>query len=440
MLHIMSINIVFAVPLLAEENSEHDLVYGNKTLHATIIASKQETLLGNQSIPTMVYNGSLVGPTLEVNPGDTLKLNLVNKLDEPTNLHFHGLHVSPLEDSDNIFRHVAPGENATYTIQIPSDHPPGTFWYHSHIHGLSYEQVSSGLSGLIVIDGLTELLPKPLQDIKQQVIALKDFQISDDFTVPLQSTVNGEIIPGINIKPGETQLWRIANIGSETFYDIILPNHSFRVVAEDGMPVWRIWEAEKLLLPSGKRYDVLVTATETPGSYPLTALSTNLGCVVCPERTLAQVQVKGQSMVPSVIPINLTTPNDLGNLPVDRERTLIFSSNDTERRYMIDGKVFDPNRIDQQVRLGDLEEWTIRNLDGEEQSHSFHIHTNDFQVMSINGTKYEANGLQDTLILPGNGEVVIRISFDDFIGKSVYHCHIMFHGDGGMMGVIEVVK
>jgi len=439
---ILSINPAFATsePGNGEEGvSGRSNEMGNEVLQTTIIASKQQSKLANQSIPTMVYNGSLVGPTLLASPGDRIELKLVNSLDEPTNLHFHGLHVSPSNNSDNVFRQVGPGETANYTIQIPSNHPPGTFWYHSHLHGLSYEQVSNGLSGLIVIDGLMGLLPESLQGIKQQTIALRDFPISSDPAVPLQRTVNGQINPDISIQPGETQLWRLANIGSETFYDIVLPDHIFHIVAEDGMPVGRVWDAEQLLLPSGKRYDVLVTAGAA-GAYPLTALATHLGCVECPEVTMAQLNVEGAPIAPATIPSNLTTPNDLGNQPVNRQRTLVFSSNDEERRYMIDGKVFDPERVDQQVQLGAVEEWAIRNMDGDEQSHTFHIHTNDFQVMSVNGKSYDASGLQDTVVLPGHGEVVIRIAFDDFAGKFVYHCHIMFHGDGGMMGVVEVVK
>lgn len=78
---------------------------------------------------------------------------------------------------------------------------------------------------------------------------------------------------------------------------------------------------------------------------------------------------------------------------------------------MINGKVFDPELVDQQVWLGDVEEWTPRNMDDDEQPHSFHIHINDFQVMSVNGQPYNAIGLQDTVVLPGHGEVVIRIPF-----------------------------
>ena len=104
---------------------------------------------------------------------------------------------------------------------------------------------------------------------------------------------------------------------------------------------------------------------------------------------------------------------------------------------MIDGKQFDPNRVDQQVKLGTVEEWTIRNVT--EELHPFHIHVDDFQVMSINGEPYEANGRQDTIPLPIKGEVVVRIPFNDFTGKFVYHCHILNHEDNGMMGIVEVV-
>lgn len=96
-----------------------------------------------------------------------------------------------------------------------------------------------------MIDGLIDLLPESLQDIKQQTIAMKDFQIGNDPMAPLQRTVNGQINPEISIKPGEVQLWRLANIGSETFYDIVLPDHIFHVIAEDGMSVWQVWDAEK---------------------------------------------------------------------------------------------------------------------------------------------------------------------------------------------------
>jgi FtsP/CotA-like multicopper oxidase with cupredoxin domain len=105
---------------------------------------------------------------------------------------------------------------------------------------------------------------------------------------------------------------------------------------------------------------------------------------------------------------------------------------------MINNKTFDHNRIDQRVKLGAVEQWRLINTD--EDEHPFHIHVNDFQLITVNGKPYDARGLQNTVLILGHGEVVIGIPFEDFVGKSVYHCHIMFHEDLGMMGVFEIVK
>jgi FtsP/CotA-like multicopper oxidase with cupredoxin domain len=403
-------------------------------LKASITAGYHRGNVSDKPITAMVFNNSLVGPTLNVNPGDRIELTLINALNKSTNLHFHGLHVSPSNNSDNIFIEVAPGKTLTYVINLPVDHPPSTFWYHSHMHELSYEQVSAGLSGLIVIQGLEELLPASLHDIKVQTFAMRDFPVTSDPSVSTFRTVNGKVDPEFNITTGETQFWRLANIGSETFYKIAIPGHKFYVVAEDGSPVWDIWDSAELLLPSGKRYDVLVTASEN-GSYPVKALD----YYPYPETTIASMNIHGDVKdSPKSIPKSFTPSKDLGLVKINATRELNFSSNEEVGKYMINDKIFDPNRTDQQVRLGAVEEWKLINLD--EDEHPFHIHVNDFQVISVNGKPYEAHGLQDTVVIPGHGEVVIRIPFEDFVGKSVYHCHIMFHGDGGMMGVFEVVS
>ncbi|HEX2491902.1 MAG TPA: multicopper oxidase domain-containing protein, partial [Blastocatellia bacterium] len=102
-------------------------------------------------------------------------------------------------------------------------------------------------------------------------------------------------------------------------------------------------------------------------------------------------------------------------------------------------------RIDQMVRLGDLEEWTVRNAS--QELHVFHIHQTDFQVTEINGVRQPFTGYQDTVTLPiatkkGPGEIKIRIPFTNplIVGKFVYHCHIVQHADKGMMANIEVVN
>jgi suppressor of ftsI len=204
---------------------------------------------------------------------------------------------------------------------------------------------------LIEIDGLVNLLPKSLHDIKQRTLALRDFEVGSDPATQSTRTVNGMINPQFSIAPGETQLWKLANIGSELFYNVILPGHVFYVIAENGMPVWRVWETDKLLLPSGKRYEVLVIS-RTNGTFPLTALSYQQGCVVCPQVTLATLNVEGPPVEKTTVPTSLIPKKALDGLPIANRRTLTFSSNDSASRYMIDNQVFDPQRVDVRVRLG----------------------------------------------------------------------------------------
>ena len=110
-----------------------------------------------------------MAPTIEIQPGTRLNVKLTNNLEpdpdktckdakenDPrcfnvTNLHTHGLWVSPRGNADNIFLKVEPGQSQLYEIDVPSDHPAGTFWYHSHFHGSTALQVSSGMAGALII-------------------------------------------------------------------------------------------------------------------------------------------------------------------------------------------------------------------------------------------------------------------------------------------------
>jgi FtsP/CotA-like multicopper oxidase with cupredoxin domain len=118
------------------------------------------------------------------------------------------------------------------------------------------------MSGLLIVEGLQKLLPKPLQNITTQNIAMRDFPFDQLYVythnsiVPLSNTntgherltVNGEVNPTINITSGETQLWRIANIGPENWLHVRspFPGQPFHVIAQDGYPVWQVWSNDTL--------------------------------------------------------------------------------------------------------------------------------------------------------------------------------------------------
>lgn len=118
------------------------------------------------------YNGCPMGPTIKVDPGQTLRVRVNNTLppelaatcppnashDSPhcfntVNLHVHGMHVSPSGHSDNVFVSIPPGGSANYAYQIPADHPAGTFWYHAHRHGSTAIDVTSGMEGVLIVRG-----------------------------------------------------------------------------------------------------------------------------------------------------------------------------------------------------------------------------------------------------------------------------------------------
>jgi suppressor of ftsI len=414
-------------------------------LRTTLTAEEREVEIAGQPIRGRVFNGSFVGPTLRVRPGERIELELVNHLMEPTNLHFHGLHVSPGGEADNIFRTVNPGATAQYVLEIPLDHPTGTFWYHPHMHHLALEQVFGGMSGVIVIDGLQEKLPPDLRDIDEHLFALKDYQLDDAGAILLENvprdpttrTVNGQINPALTMAPGETQLWRLANVGAEMFYQLRLNGHAFHVIAEDGNPVWDVRTADALVLPPGKRFDVLVQAGEV-GTHSFETITYDQGNHIYPEVQLATLTIEGDAQPPAALPASIAEDRDLDSVDIATERDIFFNDVDDDPIFEVNGQQFDPNRIDELVQLGTVEEWTIRNVTAEQ--HPFHIHVNDFQVVSINGQPYNAANLQDVVILPVGGEVVIRIPFMDYPGKFVFHCHILFHEDHGMMAVVEVAE
>lgn len=364
-----------------------------------------------------------------------------------TNLHTHGLHVSPSGNSDNVFIHVHPGQTFNYAYQFPSTLKPGTYWYHPHAHPLTAPQVGGGLSGILIVDGLTQYLPPELRHITEHVIALKDFQIDGDAVktedlhigAPTNRTVNGQINPTIRIRPGETQLWRLANISANIYYNVRLRGQKFQVVGHDGFPADRIWAADSLLLAAGTRFDVLVQGGPS-GSAQLETLPYNTGPAgnQFPQATLATLVSEGSPMHPAALPTTFAPPQDLGTATIAARRTIILSENAAGNEFYINGKQFDPNRIDIQSKLGTVEEWTIRNDSDEE--HSFHVHTNHFQLMSTNGQPHDAHDLQDVANVPAKGQIVIRMQFTNYTGKTVLHCHILNHEDGGMMAVLQIVE
>ena len=432
-------------------------------LEATFEVTLDEIEVGGTQVAARLYDGQFMPPTLSVQPGDLIRLTLANRIDELTNLHYHGMNVSPLGNGDNVFLHVVPGETFQYEVQVPETHPEGLFYYHPHIYGTTEFQIGNGMSGGIVVRGILDDLGS-LSDVKQRQIFLKDIQIVDgavpdppDSGAPTLRTVNGRVGPGHQDPSrrdavlGDRQHRRRHLLRRPPRGAHALRDRARRQPAHAGAA-----QGDRCSCRPSARIGVLVQGGE-PGEYALETQAIDMGPQgdQYPEVTLATVIVEGKAEAPLVLPTTLPPIDpDLRGTTIAQRRSYQFSENTDGDQFYINGLQFDANRIDTTVTLGDVEEWTIENCSGE--NHVFHIHQLDFQVIEVNGVPQPYVGRQDTVNLDyrdtdgpvdcptdddprGRVKVLIPFTEETNLGKFVYHCHIGEHEDNGMMQVIEVV-
>jgi FtsP/CotA-like multicopper oxidase with cupredoxin domain len=422
----------------------------NGVLAVTLEARGGPLQVGKFTIEGAAYDGVYGGPVLRLKPGDTLRLKLVNHLPQATNIHFHGLDVSPQGHGDNAMHMVAPGDTWDYEIPISKNHPPGVYWFHTHAHSFAERQLMGGLSGTLVIEGFQDQIPatKPL---RERLMALKEFSpdrgghlnaVPKPNNVVIKS-VNGQLMPRIDIRPGETQLWRLSDQTANTYFRLSLKGHRFTVIGRDSHPIAKPETAEQIILGPAQRMDVLVTAAGA-GDYPLRAEKTSTGPAgdMFSAQNLGLMAVREDAAAPPLAPLQaLTQVGVQSPIPGDRidaRRLVSFSEDPVTGLFFINHVTFDHERVDVKVPLGNIEEWTIRNASDE--LHIFHIHQVAFQVVSVNGKPVPFDGIQDTVNVPIHGEVVVRIAFTDptIVGRFMFHCHILEHEDKGMMQQIEV--
>ncbi|MBA2520089.1 MAG: multicopper oxidase family protein [Chloroflexia bacterium] len=450
-------------------------------LDTTLTCRVEPVPVAGRTATVSVYEGSFPWPTLRVRPGDTLRVNLLNQLDDlptglpqsspflchvvtgpghsasdhvsscDTNLHVHGLHVSPSDNSDNIFLTVRAGESFQYEYRIPAAHPAGLYWYHPHQHGTVTNQVFGGMAGPIIIEGDIDNLPG-VAGVPERLLVLQATQLSPDGNVIDITTdarsqqksylrlVNGQLNPTMTIRPGETQRWRILNATANVTYLLHLDGHQLHQIAKDGNTLNETWTRDAINLAPGERVEVLVQAGSA-GTYTFRTLPIATGFTTQADATLASLVVDGDAMTPQPLPTALLPVEDLSTAVIDEHRRFTFQFgtpiNPPETRFWINSKQFDGERDDAVVRLNTTEEWVIRNASS--SWHPFHIHINDYQVVAVNGQPVPVRYHEDTTGLPPFGEITMRTRFRDFPGRWVFHCHILLHEDHGMMGTVRAL-
>ncbi len=433
-----------------------ELASENGVLSATLTVGPAELSIAGQDVAfPALYNGLYTPPVLRVQPGDTVKLLLNNFAQLPTNVHYHGLNVTPRKAGDNIFLSIDQDHSFQYNFSIPTYHRQGLYWYHPHRDPLLNTQIAGGMAGGIIIGDILAPFPS-LKRIPERVMLLKDLKTMEGVPVedpdpsgPTARTINGLFKPRLEMRPGQLEFWRIGNQSSNIFYQLSLGRQAFYIIATDGNLQNRAVETKILLLPPGSRLEVLVYGPPR-GTYQLqdAAFSTGPAGDQYPGQLLMTVVSKGS---PVAHPIPIPPPSAFPKLPdlrkakINQHRTIVFADTADPNLFYIDGKAYNPDCVDTVVKLGDIEEWTIQNT--AQEAHVFHIHQLDFQVTEVNGKLQPFDGYHDVVTLPAAASdvepsaVKILIPFTDpvIVGKFVYHCHIIQHEDQGMMSNIVVV-
>jgi FtsP/CotA-like multicopper oxidase with cupredoxin domain len=424
----------------------------NGVLNATITAAPGRVQLGEYAFPGFLYNDAYLPPLLRVRLGDVMRITFRNNLpDDPSNLHYHGMTVSPRGNSDNVFVHVHPGDEFAYEVRVPATgrQGPGLFWYHPHAHGVVAKQMLGGMSGGLVVDGSEQLFPI-LQGLPERFFLIKHAELGEGNEI---ISINGQLNPMVEVRPGEMQFWRIANIGATLFIKFQIEGMPLYVMATDGHPLSQPRKMSEFFLGPGERIDAIAIGPQA-GEYAMRTISfpneawrkpdppQQLATVVSagspPTRADAEAEILRQRID------GARWIDEVRSTTIARRRRLEYSKTPDRHAFMIDGRVMDESRVDQTVKLGDTEEWTVVNAD--QQYHGFHIHQTAFLVTEINGVGQNEDSLRDTFSVPpatdeGPGILKVVIPFTDpvIVGRFVYHCHAVDHEDKGMMGIVEVV-
>lgn len=533
-------------PISGEKVTEpEDLRSGHGTLKVTL---QFQTAIDPQGRARYcyIYKDGAQAPTLRVNPGDTLILNLENDIasessqaEAPhasmqmqlhsdscsetkmtasaTNLHFHGLMIPPLCHADDVL-HTVVGPSAApfeYHFQIPDDQPPGLYWYHPHLHGFTKTQVLGGASGALIVEGIertnTQLagLPERVLIIRDQDLQNPDAQPTTPNSAPhtvVLRDAEGDILntgtdggkpakdlslnfvpivfpdykPAvIEMKPSQRELWRVLNASGITYIDLQVlydgAPQPLGVVALDGVPIddngvggHGVLRMSHILVPPAGRVEFLMKGPLLGAHATLMTRGVDTGAAGenDPSRPLAAIVAATDAPEPrsrlaaNPSPLPRQSPAALRSVAPVRVRKLYFSEepqnpadpkSPTVFFITVDGQTptpFDPNSPAPNitVRQGDVEDWIIENRS--QELHAFHIHQIHFMLLDWNGVPINEPFLRDTVNVAywdGNSPVYpsvkLRMDFRDprIIGTFVYHCHLLEHEDGGMMGTIRVV-
>jgi len=402
-----------------------------------------------KKVNAWTYNGGIPGPTIRLKAGDRLIAHFTNHLPQATTIHWHGLRVPiQMDGVPGISQpEVAPGGSFTYDFVVPD---AGLFWYHPHV--ASAAQVGFGLYGALLVDDPNEHIG--VDD--ELVLVLSDLSIDDNGGIEAPDSggpagmvfgregnyvfVNGRTLPKLPVRSGAPQRWRIVNAAKSRFFKLYMEGQPFTIIGRDGGLQEYAEKAESVVIATGERVDLLVTPTGAAKSeIVLRSLLFNRGYGSVEFRSdedLIALRFSDLPPVTAALPDvrRAIAPLDLAQAtPVTVKMTLAQTTEGFE--YGISGVAFAKDKPIT-AQLNETQVWTIVNTT--KWSHPFHLHGFFFQVLDDKGQPVHPIAWKDTVNVPLEQTLKVAVKFDDRAGSWMYHCHILDHADGGLMGWLEL--
>ncbi|CAG7658709.1 multicopper oxidase family protein [Paenibacillus allorhizosphaerae] len=428
------------IPPILEPITDSD---GKKHFTLTMQSGTTEFFQEKQT-PTWGINGSYLGPTIRVSRGDQVSFDVVNNLNEDSTLHWHGMRLPAVMDGGP---HQMIEAGATWKPNWTIEQPAATTWYHPHLHGKTALHVYRGLAGLFIIDDEeSKKLPSEygVNDIPI-IIQDKIFKGDGSFNENMGMTpfgllgnqilVNGTHDPYLEVTTSQVR-FRLLNGSNARAYNIgFSDDRSFSLVGNDAGLLPEPVNLDRLLLSPGERAEIVVQFNA--GEETILHSFAGKDGIENGEFDLVKMIADNRLSTSSQLPNRLTAEP-----PIEVPENAKVRKFELTTKSAINGKKMEMDRIDEVVPAGAREIWEITNNGWD---HNFHIHDAVFTVIDKNGKLppiYE-RGRKDTVFIPNGTSVRLAVDFGSYPDPDtpyMYHCHLLYHEDSGMMGQFIIVE
>jgi bilirubin oxidase len=454
--------------------AQNQIVYpdtlSGTTFNLNMHTDSVQFLPGTKTFTNAFNQYSYLGPTLLLNKGDVVTMNVTDNVNDTTTLHWHGLHVPAMADGGP-HTYILAGDTWSPSFTVMNN--ASTFWYHPHTHMKTGQQAMRGAAGMIIVrDSIEATLDLPRRyGIDDFPIVVQSQQFDSANQVMWRGMqdsillVNGTQNP-MTVFPSQVVRMRLLNASQERNFNFgFTGNRSFYVIGNDGGLLNAPVSVNRIRLSPGERAEILVDlsalsgqtlylmsyASEFPmgvqGGTPMPGMGSSMDSPINGiDFNILQINVGAPTVNPvTTIPNSLVSVTPWTPAQSNISRNIIITAQNMmsmDGPFYFNGQLFDMNRIDYTIPLDNIEIWSITNQTM--VAHPFHIHDVQFFVLDRDGTaaQPQEKGYKDVVMIAPQETVRFITKFEDFADAMMpymYHCHILMHEDDGMMGQFVVV-